>query len=49
MANLVLLCAYHHHLLHENHWTLDPDTDGGWTATAPDGRTHHRHRRRTTA
>ncbi|MFL6139780.1 MAG: HNH endonuclease signature motif containing protein [Frankiaceae bacterium] len=49
LTNLALLCAYHHHLFHEQHWQLAPDPDGGWTAQAPDGRTFRRRRRRTSA
>jgi hypothetical protein len=45
LDNLVLLCAFHHHLLHEGSWTLQPAADGGWTATAPDGRQFHRKRK----
>jgi hypothetical protein len=43
LCNLALLCHFHHHLVHEDHWTLAlaPPTPehphGGWTATAPNG------------
>jgi diadenosine tetraphosphate (Ap4A) HIT family hydrolase len=48
-TNLVLLCGFHHHLLHQAHWHLAPDRDGGWTATSPDGHRQHHRRRRTSA
>src|SRR5205085_738085 len=41
LDNLCLLCAFHHHRIHDHSWTLRRDPDGGWTATAPDGRTFH--------
>lgn len=43
LCNLALVCAFHHHLVHEYHWALavaPPTPDhpaGGWIATAPDG------------
>ena len=39
LGNLVLLCSYHHHLTHREHWhiTLHPNADV--TITHPDGRT----------
>ncbi|HVE63769.1 MAG TPA: hypothetical protein VNB94_08220 [Mycobacteriales bacterium] len=41
MTNLVLLCAFHHCLVHDRGWTLDMDTSGDVTSTSPDGsRTH---------
>ena len=46
LGNLLLLCAFHHRLIHEGQWRLDPDGAGGWTATAPDGRRLHRPARR---
>src|SRR5205085_3772866 len=36
LDNLALLCAHHHHRIHEHGWTLTHDHDGGWTATSPD-------------
>ena len=42
LCNLALICAFHHYLIHDKHWTLTrtaPTAEnpaGGWTATAPD-------------
>jgi hypothetical protein len=42
-CNLCLLCSFHHHLVHEGHWTLRPlpaspvHPIGAWQATAPNG------------
>jgi hypothetical protein len=36
--NLVLLCWYHHHLLHEQHWSIEPLGGGHFTLKIPDGR-----------
>jgi hypothetical protein len=36
--NLVLLCWYHHHLLHEQHWSIEPHGGGHFTLETPDGR-----------
>jgi hypothetical protein len=54
MANLALVCAFHHHLVHEGQWVLERVErgvsgdlpGGGWRATAPDGRELLRERRR---
>jgi hypothetical protein len=35
--NLVLLCWYHHHLLHEQHWSIQPLGAGHFTLNTPDG------------
>jgi hypothetical protein len=48
LANLALLCRFHHRRVHESGWALTTDTNGGWTATGPDQR-HLHQRRRTTA
>lgn len=36
--NLILLCWYHHHLLHDQHWSMQPHGAGHFTLEAPDGR-----------
>ncbi len=36
--NLVLLCSYHHHVIHRPGWTLTMDADGTLHVTGPDGR-----------
>ena len=52
ICNLALVCSFHHHLVHEQHWTLAaaPPTaekaTGGWIATAPDGHVMRRDRNR---
>lgn len=39
LANLVTLCAFHHHLVHEGGWRLEVSPNGdGFVATSPDGR-----------
>ena len=38
--NLATLCWFHHHLLHEQHWSLEPLGGGHFTLHDPDGRTH---------
>jgi len=50
LSNLVLVCARHHQLVHEGHWTIatDPDLDIGhpdrWSFTPPEnGRYRHLH------
>ena len=37
--NLVLLCWYHHHLLHSQHWSLEPHGAGHFTLNDPHGST----------
>jgi hypothetical protein len=37
LANLLPLCAFHHHLVHEGGWTLTLDPDRTITLTRPDG------------
>jgi hypothetical protein len=43
LDNLALVCHYHHHLVHEDHWNLQrlPAADGApwgaWQATSPAG------------
>ena len=37
VSNLALLCAFHHHLVHEGGWTVARGLDGELTFTAPDG------------
>jgi len=39
LANLCLVCSAHHHLIHDQHWTLLPQLDGSWQLTRPDGTT----------
>ncbi|HVF05807.1 MAG TPA: HNH endonuclease signature motif containing protein [Frankiaceae bacterium] len=39
LGNLVLLCRYHHHLVHDRGHDLRLHADGGVTATRRDGRT----------
>ena len=39
LHNLVLLCHYHHRLVHEGRWTLTRHPDGHWQATPPDNST----------
>jgi hypothetical protein len=36
--NLILLCWYHHHLLHEQHWSIKPHGAGHFTLHTPDHR-----------
>lgn len=36
-GNLVLLCWFHHHLLHEQHWSIEPLGAGHFTLTSPRG------------
>jgi hypothetical protein len=40
-ANLIPLCATHHHLVHEGGWTLTLHLDRTITLTQPDHTTHH--------
>lgn len=37
IGNLCLVCTAHHHLIHDQHWTIDHLDDGTWTLTRPDG------------
>lgn len=37
LANLLPLCAFHHHMVHEGGWTLTLDPDRTVTLTRPDG------------
>jgi hypothetical protein len=43
LDNAAWLCAFHHWLIHERHWTLRRDPDRGYVFTAPDGHTIHTH------
>jgi hypothetical protein len=38
LPNLVLLCEYHHHLVHSNAWTMSGDANGTVTFHGPTGR-----------
>jgi hypothetical protein len=38
LANLVLLCPFHHRLLHEGNFSMVANPDGTWTFLRPDGR-----------
>jgi len=38
LANLVLVCSRHHHLLHQPGWSAQLHPDGELAVTAPDGR-----------
>ena len=40
LDDLILLCWYHHHWLHEQHWRLQPHGAGHFTLTDPGGTTH---------
>jgi hypothetical protein len=50
LDNLALLCHYHHHVVHEDHWVLERMPPGpatpvaGWRATSPDGLVLHEFR-----
>jgi hypothetical protein len=35
--NLVLLCWFHHHLLHEQHWSIEPLGGGHFNLNDPHG------------
>ena len=37
LSNLALTCSHHHHLIHDDGWTLHPQPDGIWQLTRPDG------------
>jgi hypothetical protein len=39
LDNLLLLCSYHHHLIHRQHWGVRLDTNADAHFTTPDGRT----------
>jgi 5-methylcytosine-specific restriction protein A len=43
LANLVLGCSRHHHLLHRRRWDQRLAADGSLTITTPDGRTWTTH------
>jgi len=51
LGNLCLVCSAHHHLIHDDHWTIHPRPDGTWQLDRPDGTRvdpprypdHHRH------
>ena len=38
LGNLVSLCRFHHHRLHEDGFTMRPRSGGGWIFLRPDGR-----------
>lgn len=40
LDNLLLLCHYHHRLIHRDRWHITLHPDNSTTFTAPDGRTH---------
>ncbi len=40
LDDLVLLCWYHHHLLHEQHWSLEPHGAGHFVLRDTNGNTH---------
>jgi hypothetical protein len=40
LDNLVHLCTFHHRLVHEGGWTVQPDGRGGWVFSQPDGTRH---------
>jgi hypothetical protein len=37
VENILTLCTRHHHLVHEEGWTLERGEDGGWQFAAPSG------------
>ena len=37
LENLVMLCTFHHHLLHEGGWTVTPEADGAFAFCSPGG------------
>ena len=39
--NLVLLCWFHHHLLHEQHWSIEPLGGGHFNLNNPHDNPHH--------
>ncbi len=38
LDNLVMLCTFHHHLVHEDGWTINPAADGTLLFQSPAGR-----------
>jgi hypothetical protein len=43
LDNLILLCSYHHHLVHREHWVIElipGDPDAAVVVTGPDRRQH---------
>jgi hypothetical protein len=38
LENLVMLCTFHHHLVHEGGWTVTSEADGAFTFHSPVGR-----------
>ena len=41
LDNLILLCSFHHKLVHEHGWTVKRDSDGTVRWFHPDGRRYH--------
>jgi hypothetical protein len=39
LVNLPFVCCFHHHLIHDDHWTITPQPDGTWHLNRPDGTT----------
>ncbi len=39
-CNLALLCWFHHHLLHDQHWSMEPLGAGHFTLRDPNGQPH---------
>jgi HNH endonuclease len=39
LDNLVLVCSFHHHLVHEHGWTIKLNPGGGYNWITPDGET----------
>jgi hypothetical protein len=37
LDNLILACWYHHHLVHEQHWRIEPQGAGHFTLIDPHG------------
>jgi hypothetical protein len=37
VENLVMLCTFHHHLVHEGGWTVTADADAVFAFHSPDG------------
>ena len=38
LDNLVMLCTFHHHLVHEGGWTVTAEADGAFAFHSPVGR-----------